>query len=287
MQIEKIEDLEFNGLTIKWRITYDCNFQCSYCIQNKCRKDNMDFDIFSTAERIEKLIQKSKQKNVELMLIGGEVSLLPLVDIIKKIPSVTLLHITTNLSADVDFYNRLNDIVPLKLCASFHDEYFELDDFISKFEKINCENKVIETVLNSKTENLVNELVEKCKVKGIDYLIDSDRMECDKQKLISSNTKPRLKVTFENGVEKIYNNKYDMFSDSDIPFIYSKETYLLKTGGMICNRGFNYLYIRGDVLIGGNGFCHERLKLEDWIPTESECGEGNLCSFCGVLNLRR
>lgn len=284
MKVTRIEELNRADLVIKWRCTYACNFHCSYCYQDKnCVKDIGNINHFEIAEKINDLISQNSFKTVELMLIGGECSLLPLPDIIAKIKGLTHLHLTSNFSQTVEFYNQLGQQVKnFELCLSFHSEYFSAEDFINKALKLDKNiNLFVEMVQNVETDSANRKLIELCKNNNIPYIVDTDRRQgVNKGVALQSKISPRLKVTFDNGKVKFYENKTDLFFDEDINAY--KNKYLELTG-RTCSQGYDYIYIKGDKIFD---MCSGRkTDIEDWKPEKRIC-KANGCSFCGRMNIK-
>lgn len=283
MKITQIKELNRAELVIKWRCTYACNFHCSYCYQDKnCVKDIGNINHFEIAKKINDLISRNSFKSVELMLIGGECSLLPLSEIIAKIKGLTHLHLTSNFSRSVEYYNQLGQQVKnFELCLSFHSEHFSADYFINKALKLNKSiNLFIEMVQNAETESANKKMIELCQKYGIPYIVDTDRrQDANKGVVLQSKIIPRLEVTFDNGKVKFYENKTDLFFDKDVNAY--KNKYLELTG-RTCSQGYDYIYIKGDKIFD---MCSGRkTNIEDWNPKKRIC-KLNGCSFCGRMNI--
>lgn len=283
MKITHIEELNRADLVIKWRCTYACNFCCSYCYQDKyCVKDIGNIDLFNVAKKISTLIERNTFKTVELMLIGGECTLLPLHDIISNIKGLTHLHLTSNFSQDASYYNNLKRIIDnFELCVSFHHEYFTPEDFINKALKLDKSiNLFVEMVQNKQNEVDNKCLIELCNTHNIPYIIDTDRRQnIDKGEILQSNTATRLKVTLDNGKVKLYSNKTDLFFDEEVPLLNNK---YIPLKGMTCSQGYDYIYIKGDKIFD---MCTgKRSEIDSWMPKYTTC-KNDGCSFCGRMNI--
>jgi MoaA/NifB/PqqE/SkfB family radical SAM enzyme len=177
-----IRDLSTQKLNwIKWRVTYKCNYKCSYCMQQVCERRGEEGKPFEIEPIVRKLIHTSPRK-VGLELIGGEVSLIDLcklLETISKEENLVKVKITTNFSAPVTYYKNLASLVPLSITPSYHPEYNpSVSDFLDKIEAVGKENiAFVEGVVNDSTKEKMEELVAECKQRGIKFCIDIDRFK--------------------------------------------------------------------------------------------------------------
>jgi len=253
---------------VKWRVTYACNYHCSYCYQNeRCNKNfERPFDLIETAKKIDDLIKRVGAKKPMIMMIGGEASLLPLNEI--KWTTNPDIHITTNFSAPIEYYNSIPD---LELCTSYHHEYNTPEAFYNKFKQLNVKNKFVEMVYNDDTKEDVNALIKLLDKDGFKYIVDYDRLQIDKAvPVVSLMKEPR--VIFK-GVP--YDNKQDIFGTNKY----------LPTTGYRCNMGLTYCYIKGDVAFQTTDTdCKNKVNIEDWKPHSRIC-QCTGCTICGAINL--
>lgn len=279
----KIEELNRADLVIKWRCTYACNFHCSYCYQDQhCVKDIGNINHFEIAEKINDLISRNSFKTVELMLIGGECSLLPLPEIVAKIKGLTHLHLTSNFSQTAEFYNQLaRQVENFELCLSFHSEYFKPEAFLEKVLQLDKRiNLFIEMVQNAETESANRKLIELCKKNNIPYIVDADRRQgANKGVNVQSNIAPRIKVTFDSGKVKLFNNKNDLYFDKDVKAIQNK---YIPLKGSTCSQGYDYIYLKGDKIFD---MCSgQKTAIEEWEPRRRIC-KSDGCTLCGRINI--
>lgn len=263
-----------NHLIIKWRLTYDCNYHCSYCIQEWLKSRQLEFDMKETAKKINNLVSKSPFNKAEVGFVGGEVSLLDLKTLQDLMPNVTSFSITTNLSAPVDYYNSLRN---LYLIASYHYEFVDLDEFVDKFDKIQVDKKKIEVVLTEDNKEQVYRLVEICKKKGFYIQVDEDRRIQTKLQTAPTSIKiPRIKVEFDDGKEEYFNTKFDMLYDKRIN-TNSKNAFIAK--GMKCSQGYDFIHIMGDKIWD----CGGDYTLDNYTFHYNICKSG--CTLCGRISL--
>lgn len=282
MKIKEIKELSNNELVIKWRITYDCNYQCSYCYQKTaCNTDLGELDYLEIARKINTLIQKSGKKKVKLYLIGGEVTLLPLEDILQELPKIETLHITTNFSKNAEYFNNLRKYVKnLDVCFSFHSEYVSVNEFIEKLRPLDKKiNKKVEMVFNDNTAQVNYQLIERLNELEIPYDCDKDKLSNVTVEIPESTTEERIKVTLENNKVKHYRNKNDLFYDKEVD---CRDNKYLRLKGQTCSFGYSYLYIKGDKL---QSYCDgTRTEIEDWQSAKRVC-EKDGCTLCGEINI--
>ena len=162
--IIKIENLnKKDSFTIRWQLTYLCNYYCDFCIQGnknmhlekskgeslKIRKKICD----NLIEFIETKLNKKYDK-LNIYLIGGEVTILKdFLDILKKIVNCNFdgkiyIKITSNLSAKQQIYQDIYDVFKdkknryLHISASYYKDYTSEEEFIAKVKILNkTENK--------------------------------------------------------------------------------------------------------------------------------------------------
>lgn len=117
-----------------WQITRRCNYMCEYC-----RKTDIQSD--STPEIIDKVINiynyLETVRPVDLVISGGEPTLQNLEYVLQKLVLNNPITIFTNMSQSTDYYFKLHEFHPIKLIASYHPAYHDLDEFIRKINKLN------------------------------------------------------------------------------------------------------------------------------------------------------
>lgn len=151
-EIEGITDLG-KLAAVKWRMTYACNYDCSYCIQRNARKkESRTGGVSADTEKcaaaageVSRIIDELGEKaesGVLLEMIGGEVTLLDLDRILGLItsPHLKRVNITTNFSKGADYfislYRKLKERgVELVLTMSLHTPQTSLEKFESEILK--------------------------------------------------------------------------------------------------------------------------------------------------------
>lgn len=132
-----------------WEITKNCSFKCNYCTTY-----NNVFKEYSSREKIDKVLNFFKELSLQndtndilVEITGGEPTLHPeLYYICEQLSSIDKLryNLLSNLSAPIDIYNDILNIPNSKLhrlCITYHENHFDLVDFITKYDKIISENK--------------------------------------------------------------------------------------------------------------------------------------------------
>jgi MoaA/NifB/PqqE/SkfB family radical SAM enzyme len=122
--------------TIAWDIWLYCNYDCKFCnakTKNLPAKIYNVTEIFKAWENIYKKYGKCK-----ICITGGEPLLYPDINsIIDKLSAIHYVHITTNLSSNIDFLlnnniNRNNIFFNI----TFHPHYIDIKLFIEKVLKL-------------------------------------------------------------------------------------------------------------------------------------------------------
>jgi organic radical activating enzyme len=164
---------------IRWNVTSLCNYNCSFCIQGN-KKAHAEHAKGESAELrwrislgIRNIIEKINSENftaIRLFLIGGEVTILPeLPELIANIINMPFqgeiaVHITTNLSADQDYYDHLLAVFKktdyagkrsLHIGASFYKDYTTLQTICGKLEYIRNHSQIDRTRRRDKVLNLL------------------------------------------------------------------------------------------------------------------------------------
>lgn len=178
-------------LLVKWRLFDNCNFKCSYCINNVYSKTNQKINIDRLkkfAECIHNLIEKENDE-VLLGLIGGEITLIPFEDLKEIITilytkNIKKIHITSNTSAKTDYYISIQKLcnsldIDLKLVCSFHEEMMNYDIYINKAKILSKEikNFLCEFVVTHNNLSLFKKLKKECNNNNINLLSDYNRKE--------------------------------------------------------------------------------------------------------------
>ena len=131
-----MQDTNFKNLPkqLIWLITYKCNYNCSYCINKKRRRDLAEVE---NADLFLRNIEKKLGKNWEFVIFGGEPFLHKnFFEIVRGL--VKLGHrvtIFTNFSINAEKIIRFIELAGDKfnsIFASLHLEYTNPDEFLKK-----------------------------------------------------------------------------------------------------------------------------------------------------------
>lgn len=146
-----------------WQVFFDCNYNCSYCIQKRGKnsyetKEARYKRLLTQASQIKTLIENLEPEydQITVTFLGGEISLLSLEEVknifdnlfTDRLSGVLLI---TNLSASVSWYTGIFEYllersISCYLIASFHEEYTSIDTFFNKAEQI---DKVVKEIPQS------------------------------------------------------------------------------------------------------------------------------------------
>ena len=294
---------------ISWKMTSWCNYRCSYCYMAKeVAKGNnhTPFEkILAIAERLDGIIERqAKGRNVELHMIGGEVCVYDLVQVLEKIQSLQLkiIIVATNFSAPVDYWKRLKDycfkrgILP-KIIASFHLEQCDREKFVKKAIAVNAS---VKCVVNSRNINEYRPYFEKLRKAGnkIQVTIERDNINsCEQLK-----GKDLEYVNFLNNEMKKDSKPYFVVAVRDgsvhefgtnIEFINSIDVGGFDPHNFICTAGIDGIRIAQDGSVRRAGCRHasvsqnrlgsifdddilEKLPTEPWICKTTEAGKDGI-----------
>lgn len=317
----KVEDIKaiisLNGMchsTIKWRLTDDCNYDCSYCIRKKFKiKEHQKIEQYKIDQEnciricpeVARII-KELPGWVKLDLIGGECSILDLhtiLDILFKECGEKLkrINLTTNMSMSADYYNDLAQLCysygsEIGITCSWHSDYVSLEDFIKKFSLIksptNQKGIRIEAVSRLDNQEDIKRLIEICEQNNYTYFIERDFFvdKKDNDKLIcqaSKKKKERYKVITNDNEEHLYKTRNE-FITSDVGDINAS---LFLPNGYYCSRDYDYVYIDFTQHMG-RAFnplrCNIREPIENFHPLKAPvpcCN--NICTMCGQISVSK
>ena len=153
-----------NYFNLTYNVTECCNYHCPYCMQgNKPKKDTNPILIEKISKEINKIIYKLKQqdKNIDFHLIGGEVSIYDIKNLILKnidLSNIYRFSMVTNLSRSVEYYKELlsylkENNVNIRIKASFHPTEVSAEDFVNKIKSLKNYN-IIPSLLLTKNEEI-------------------------------------------------------------------------------------------------------------------------------------
>jgi len=123
-----------------WDIHYKCNFRCPYCWFYKewanMKKRNVYLSPDEWMVHWNRIYDKYGEVKIEI--VGGEPSIYPnFIELVKKLSSVHLVKITTNLSGDVERF--VKEISPdrVNLDLNYHVSFIDLETVIKKARILN------------------------------------------------------------------------------------------------------------------------------------------------------
>ena len=182
------------------------------------------------SKEINKIICKLKQqdKNIDVHLIGGEVSIYDIKNLILKnidLSNIYRFSMVTNLSRNVEYYKELFEYltqnkVNIRIKASFHPTEVSAEDFVNKIKSLKDYN-IIPSLLITKNEeinNYVYNIYNKLKEIGIQPSVSLERIngiQIDvsfiKNKEILSEDRCKFHVYYNNN-EKELLTKYELLN---------------------------------------------------------------------------
>ena len=317
MNFVKIIQKTETDCSIKWRMTSMCNYNCSYCIQRRdgklitqlAKRDygeslaEQNERLKKTASELNELIERAPHETFTIKLIGGEVSLLDLPEILSHLTTKKLkkIHITTNLSAPVSYWQSVRDNLQeeraLRMECSYHEEFVSADDFLAKVDElVRFASISVETVSTLTNSEAVAELAEKMSVRDVPFKIEADlRKEVDPEERAAKcqsgwvregvGGDERYRVEFEDGSVRKYSGRNKMLLDL------AEDGHYLNIEGHICTTGWNHIDIFIDKACqrSEGGECYlDKVAIPDFIfrePLPCSGGKSMRCSLCGDMSL--
>lgn len=292
--IISVKSINNKKYIIKWRLTNWCNYQCSYCIRNNVLTKKLPEieKLFQEAKAINKILENRKEE-ICLKLIGGEITFLPLQDLLSCISSSYLKEvlITTNLSNNINYYKDLikyfdSRNISYALTASYHDEFAKEEQFLNKVRALN--NIRVEVVVTNENKERSFELLKKLKEAKINYLFDFDRTveENDirdiKEEINSIEQKQSQYEILLNTFEKKYCSSSFLrrnikFEDNTKIMCNSTKHMLYINDGFVYNSACKYK----ERLCSINDLDYNKINKKNWFLCK-----GNSCSFCERHDIR-
>ena len=312
--------ISLNGMcpsAIKWRLTDDCNYDCSYCIRKtmkiRSHQTTEQYKIdqnncIKICPEVARII-KELPGYVKLDLIGGECSLLDLhtiLDILFKECGDKLkrINLTTNMSRSADYYNDLTQLCykygsEIGVTCSWHSEYISLEDFIEKFSKIksptNQKGIRIEAVSRLDNQDDIKKLIAICEENNYTYFIERNFFadKGDNDKLIcqaSKQKKDRYKVITNDGEEHFYKTRNEFITSN----VCENNISVYVAGGYYCSRDYDYVYIDFTQHQGRQtnpDKCNIKQPIENFHPLKEPtlCSKGarGACTLCGQISISK
>jgi hypothetical protein len=287
-------------------------------VQNKSRHTTAADEIkaetttlLSAADDLSVLMDNlpSEFKRVKLELVGGEVSIFDLAEIIKRIKSERLyrVQLTTNFMRPADYYKNLASYlagrgVELTMTASWHSEYLSSGEYFSKAAAVApvCKIFSCEEVSTAENQAEVKSFRAKCEELSLFYLIDAD--------IRIGSAADRAAGLIQGGNAE-RNIRYTVKYWDDSCDIYGEETYrtrnefvtdthyaenrlckIILTYGMICTQSWDYVYIDADQAVGrtaASADCKNRMPIKDFRSVKPCACQSAGCTLCGQMSLSR
>lgn len=317
IKIKGLIDLADKGTdgTVKWRLTRDCNFKCSYCLQKNCVSNlqgytnaQEDYEAcLSIADEVNRCIEEMQSTKLRLFLIGGEITIYTveqLKALLEKLSSkkIIQLYIVTNFFRDVNYFVELEEYLKSRgivfyLCCSLHVAGISFEDFTKKIlelkERTTIDFKVQKVLTTQNNEN-IEKLKAFCKENEIEYLIDGDlsyksfnfKGELKCESFLRKN--PRYKVILEDGSVDYIQTRNSLMLGQEKKFEYDTRHNAFFTNGKYCTMGVDYLYIARTFISGAtqDGKCRELTPIKDFHPLKEphKC-QFQYCNLCGRLSV--
>lgn len=230
VNIKKNSDIA-NYFNLTYNVTRSCNYHCPYCMQlKKPIKDTNPKLIELISKQINKTIKDLKQqgKNIDFHLIGGEVSIYDIKNLILKnidLSNIYRFSMVTNLSRSAEYYDELfkyliDNNVDIRIKASFHPTETSKEDFFNKLLKLKKYNIIVSLLLthvklydvydfyNKLIQNKINTSVSVERIFG--YPISKSLLTENEKKLIQKD-KCRFHVVYDNGNKDLL-TKYELLN---------------------------------------------------------------------------
>lgn len=316
MRVIKIkQDMGEYNFFIKWRMTWMCNLLCPYCIRTKGKtlkpieeqRKEFEFEkLKQTAVDLSRIIDNITFDNIKVELIGGEVTIFDLVEILKGFTTKkhVTFHLTSNMSQTAEYYTELADFIKskgyeLSITCSYHYLSQSLDSFIFKVNAIKGRVKHLMTEMPSLLENQkeVKEFYKRVEEEKLEYAIEGDFRHNHTQDkcFIASSRKenPRITVTFDDGTTTKYKTRNAMWRDME--GVENVECCRYISGDKYCDACYKTLYIdwRGDIIIAvqrsenhPEGYmCRPEVKVSEWEQLDEPMKCHNPCTLCGLMSI--
>lgn len=223
-----------NDLIVSWKMTTACNFDCHYCYSSKQEKEAGCLPVREVIDCL-----KKTKRNCLLILVGGEVFLIPhFADICRKIIDAGIrISIETNLSLKGGIEEFANIVDPSKV------ERVYVSAHILEREKLGLTDEFIQNVLLLKRKGF------NVRVNYVLHPLLLKRFEKDREFFRSRGIEllPRLFVGSHKGLSypDAYSRKERALMLSTNPSA-ARESALNDTAGLFCRAGKSFIRIRED-----------------------------------------
>lgn len=136
---------------LHWDIITICNLNCSYCYARK----NEKWNVLPTKQKIDVILNKIKQidKNVEIILLGGEPTLHPLyfyiLDQLSDLSNVVSISIISNAQTKFtqDWIDRHQNIKNFFFNVTFHPTESNIDQFLTVVDRLNPQQSIVNVLM--------------------------------------------------------------------------------------------------------------------------------------------
>ena len=121
--------------TFGWDLCYTCNYRCPYCGVWEKHSEN---DLLLDADQWLMIWHRIYQRygSCKIYMSGGEPGTYPnFCELVKKLSSIHIVDICTNLSWDIDKLIPEINSYNLKISATFHPTFADFDTFLNKILK--------------------------------------------------------------------------------------------------------------------------------------------------------
>lgn len=255
VEIKKNTGIE-NYFNLTYNVTKCCNYHCPYCMQgNKPKKDTNPILIERISKEINKVICTLKQqgKNIDFHLIGGEVTIYDIKELILKninLENIYRFSMVTNLSRSVNYYRELFEYlienkVNIRIKASFHPTEISEEEFLDKIKKLKKYNIIVSLLITKEKFYNIYKFYKELLKNKIEVSVSVERENgvsiniaylTSEEKNIISKDKCKFHVLYDNGSKKIL-TKYELLNN------------IKTTSGYICDINSNKLLIgsRGEI----------------------------------------
>jgi MoaA/NifB/PqqE/SkfB family radical SAM enzyme len=262
-------------LKFAWDIHYRCNFRCPYCwfYKDWARLSSRNLYLSPDEWLIHWKRIYDKYGEVKIEIVGGEPFIYPnFIELVKKLSSLHLIKVTTNLSGDIERFAEEIDPERVDLDLNFHILFIDLDTVINRaliLKKAGFKGGICYLAYPPQMHKIPF-LSERFRREGINFALAAFWGEYNGRKYPESYTQEEKEMMrpFLGDVERI-----DYHLDAKSP------------RGKLCNAGYKYADIQadgkvvrcaqiGDKSIGN--ITDERFSLlEGPVPCEAETCPSN------------
>lgn len=285
---------------ISWQLTKWCNYNCPYCTlkHEDPKKMNDKYhhfpkweDLEKPAKKLNKMIEEQDSK-VEIILIGGEVTWLPLKKLMDECltsKKICNIRITSNMSQKLSWWEEFSDLcrarnVNLKVLCSIH--LSQIKDW------------------NAFAENAIYLGKEWPKFTSVTGVVNNENIDSILEKFVDLKNRG-YEAKFSPMIERGYDNKIvelteenkeklkEYVTEANSPFYVELENKEpIKTNRMeimICSdcnfNGFNCISDKFKYTVDGKLYvssCQSARILTDKLESQAVKCKQNVCSMCAV-----